>query len=144
MPKQNAQSKPPHRPARRKSKPKFDVPAGIGEPSSASWVYRDDVPVIPPDTSVPPPAAVIAETLAAPIAAAIEAVAAVEPEPARNNSPGRPVGTASESPAPRRELSPSPALRLFAAGLGFMEFCASTTLKLVTAPFGIMRRFMPD
>ena len=141
MPKQNAQSKPPHRPARRKSKPKFNVPAEIGEPAAASWVYRDD----PPHPMTPievTPAAAVAETISAPIAAAIEAVASLEPEPAPNDSPGRPAGTASEAPFPRWE-SQSPALWIFAAGLGFMEFCAATTIKLVTAPFGIMRRLMP-
>src|SRR5262249_17342753 len=87
MPKQNAQSKPPHRPARRKSKPKFDVPAGVGEPSSASWVYREDAPESTVTSPDPPPTAAIAEAIAKPIAAAIEATAAVEPEQLRPAAP---------------------------------------------------------
>ena len=144
MPKQNA-SEPPHRPVRRKSKPKFDVPAGVGEPSSASWVYREDVPEIPAAPPLPPVAA-IAETIAAPIAAAIEATAALEPEPVRPAAPpAEPVADAFASPmyessARRSTVAQSPMLRLFAAGLGVMEFFASTAINLITAPMEMARR----
>jgi hypothetical protein len=44
-------------PARRKSKPKFEVPADTGAPeTTTAWVYRaDEVPAPPPPAAAVPP-----------------------------------------------------------------------------------------
>jgi hypothetical protein len=160
MPKQqNAQSKPPHRPARRKSKPKFDVPAEVGEPSTASWVYREDGPPetsatagaghndrpseMPIETPAATAAATVAEAIAAPIAQAIEVAAAVAPERSRYPPP------VEEPVHPEPSSAFGNPVRFAAMGLlgmsvGIFEFFTTAAFKVMTIPFGLARRLMPD
>lgn len=169
MAKRTAQPKPAHKPAGRKTKPKFDVPADVGEPASASWVYREETPEIPPDTRAPSAAAMLAEVMAAPIATAIEITAALAPEPERA-SPAEfvahaPVSKsvepepthAAEAPATvceqNHERLPHPGseriegpverafpVRLLSLGVGLAEFVASAAFTLATAPIDMVRR----
>jgi hypothetical protein len=108
------QLNPPETP-RRKSKPKFEVPADAGQPAAAGWVYREDSGPEPP-VALPTPGPEVMEPIA--------------PEPVK--------------PAAKTSRQADPllvsAVTMAATGLGLMTRIAMTGLTLVSAPVKVLRR----
>ena len=131
-------SEPSRSQPRRKSKPKFEIPAEAGLPPAAGWVYRaSDVPAR--DVSVQNVLSVHVGAKVVPAKPAQVKPVPVTPRAAVHKEP---VAPAAVSPAPETEPLWAAGFDLVALGFTTMQKTATGTFHVLSAPIRRARRLL--